>query len=127
MPTVADYRVIRDTTFTLGINKEESFSFQVPNDLVISQNAARAILNFKYDPSSNANNLRFEVNLNGQLVTSLSNIDNGLRRFESETFNSTILEVNGNNTLQFRVEASSGNASGSIGFSDIVVWYQVPA
>ncbi len=127
MPNVADYRVLRDGRFTLNINDEESITFPVPDDIIRSQGAARGILNFKFDPSSNANNLRFEVNLNSARVTSLSNIDSGLRRFESETFNTTILDISGNNTLQFRVEASSGGASGSIGFSDVVIWYQVPS
>lgn len=123
MPTVADYQILKDSGFNLAINNERSLTFRVPSNIA----ERGAILNFKFDPSSDAKNLKFEVDLNGQYITSLSNIDSGMRRFESETFPENILDTNGDNTLEFRVQESSRRASGTISFSDIVVWYQIPS
>ena len=122
MTTLTDYRVVRDGIGegAIEINDEQSLSFSLPGRVEFNDGIEKPIMAFKYNPSSNANNLRLEVTINGDNLTTISNIDSGTILAYWETFNGTSLNETDDNVVTFRVEGDSGN----IGISDIIVWFQ---
>lgn len=119
MPRIADYLVVADAPFTLpnnndGINRE--FSFTLPDDTASSQ----SVLSYVVRPtSSNTAGLNYTITLNGTQILSDATLEDPQRRAVHEVMSGNDLNT-GANTLV--VERSSG--SGSIQFSDIVVWFR---
>ncbi len=116
---IADYAIVNDDTFTLpndndGINKD--FSFRLPDDTAL----VRGVLSYVVRPtSSNTVDLNYSIRLNGTEVASDVTMEDPQRRAVHEVVSGNNLR-RGDNRLV--VERVSG--SGSIQFSDIVVWHQ---
>ncbi len=119
MPSVADYVVIRDTKFELRRDHEQTFTFNVPENIVVSGGSRRPIIAYFADPSGNAKNLRCEIEINDQIVSTYS-YSGGVGRGHFEVLRHTNLNAGDTNTIQFRVESGEG----SIGFSDVILWFQ---
>lgn len=120
MPIIADYRIIQDVSFSVDINREESFEFGLPGGVRVEGNNQRPVMAFVYDPSSNADNLRLEVSVNGELIESISNINSGIVRSHWEVFGGDILNTTDDNRVTFHVEGNEGN----IRVSDVILWFQ---
>ena len=120
MPTVADYRVLRDSSFSLQVDQERSLSFTLPDGFVQGTNLAKPIITFIADPTNNANNLRLEVDVNDQPIFSI-NLNGTVQRTVNEAISGQILNQNANNTVQFRVETGSGR----VNLRSVILWYQV--
>lgn len=122
MTTLTDYRVLRDGTGDgpIEINGEQSLSFGLPGRVEFNDGIERPIIGFKYNPSSNANNLRLEVSIRGQNIVTISNIDSGTPLVYWEIFNGSLLNEVDDNIVTFRVEGESGN----IAISDVFVFFQ---
>ncbi|EAW38161.1 hypothetical protein [Lyngbya sp. PCC 8106] len=117
MPNVTDYKVLRDSAFTLNVNQERTLnSFSLPGGLADDP----AILSFMIDPSNNASNLKLEVEVNDQRVYSITASGTSLRTI-LEPFSVNSLNQNGSNTVQFRVD--SGTA-GSVRIDNVIIWFQ---
>lgn len=114
MPSVADYIIITDGSFTLGVNQERTFTFSLSGTI---SNVA-PIIAFQVDPANNSN-LSFAVEINDQQVYNATTSVT-IRRGIWEVFGLNILDTNGNNTVQFRVESGTG----TITFSDVILWYK---
>lgn len=119
MATVADYLVIRDDSFTLGNNQERTLSFSLGSIVSDNDGARRPFLAFMLDSSSNASNLAVTIEVNDQPIRSFQ-ISNDAALGVWEVFGSNILNINGNNTIQFRVESGVGTVT----FSDVILWFQ---
>lgn len=119
MTTLADYVVIRDTGFELRPGQEQTYQFDVPGDIVSAGGSKRPILAFFADPSGNAKNLRCEFEINDQVVKSYR-YSGGVGRGHWEVLRHENLNAGATNTIQFRVESGEG----SVGFSDVILWFQ---
>jgi hypothetical protein len=71
MAPLADYKVVWDGIFTLGIgvtvDREKVMEFDLPGSIVSTGNSKRPILGFFADPDS-ASDLRYTVDINGDEV-----------------------------------------------------------
>ena len=119
MTTLADYKVVRDTKFNLRSGQEESFELVLPGDLVRSGNSKRPMISFFADPSGDAQDLKCRIEVNGQRVVSYT-YSGGVGRQHTEVLRHDQLNSGETNRIQFRVESGRG----SVGFSDVVLWYQ---
>jgi hypothetical protein len=119
MPSLADYRVIRDGSFELSRDQEQTFTFFVDADAVSSGGSRRPIITYFADPSSGADRLRCEIEINDQIVGTYT-YSGGVGRGHSEVLRHDNLSPGIENSIQFRVESGAGR----IRFSDIVLWYQ---
>lgn len=116
MPQIADYAIVDDGLFTLpnnndGINKD--FPFTLPNDTVL----VRGVLSYVVRPTS-ANAANYTITLNGTQILRDATLEDPQRRAVHEVVSGNDLN-RGANTLV--VERAGG--SGSIQFSDIVLWF----
>jgi hypothetical protein len=59
MTTLADYKVLRDTKFTLTSGRQETLEFDLPGNIVRSGNSERPMLSFFSDPSGDARTFRY--------------------------------------------------------------------
>jgi hypothetical protein len=119
MTTLADYVVIRDTGFELRPSQEQTYQFDLYEDIVSSGGSKRPILAFFADPSGNAKNLRCEIEINDQVVKTYR-YSGGVGREHCEVLKHENLNAGATNTIQFRVESGDG----SVGFSDVILWFQ---
>ena len=119
MTTLADYKVVRDTKFDLSSGRENSFELVLPRDLVRSGNSKRPMISFFADPSGNARALRCTIRINGQRVVDYT-YSGGVGRQHTEVLRHDQLNPGETNRITFRVESGSG----SVSFSDVVLWYQ---
>ena len=119
MTTLADYKVVRDTKFNLSSGRENSFELVLPTDLVRSGNSKRPMISFFADPSGNARALRCTIRINGQRVVDYT-YSGGVGRQHTEVLRHDQLNPGETNRITFRVESGSG----SVSFSDVVLWYQ---
>jgi hypothetical protein len=119
MPTIADYVVLIDQSFTLGepgTISDRHFQFDAPG--VSSTN--RSIVTFNVDPNIAAGNVTLRMRLNNALAPTIEFGTNPTRSLH-EVFPAGTVKVTGNE-LVVSVPADSGG--GSIAVSDIVVFFQ---
>ena len=119
MATLADYVVIRDGKFELRPHQEQTYQFDVDRDIVSSGGSKRPILAFFGDQNGNAKNLMCEIEINDQVVKTYS-YSGGVGREHCEVLSHENLNAGATNTIQFRVESGEG----SVGFSDVILWFQ---
>lgn len=119
MSTVADYVVIRDSSFKLESGKTLAYTFNLPSDIVVSGSSRRPVVAFVADPSSNANGLDCRISLNDVEVVKFK-YSGGVSRGHWEVIRHSNLEVGKENVIQFTVVGGAG----SIHFSDIILWFQ---
>src|SRR5687767_10526370 len=113
----ANYRILNDGRFTLAAGEDKLFGpFNLPDGTLVA-GKHRPILAFVVKPAPQQDTILFRLDFNDspQINTSLSVDESGGRW---ETLNANIAVV-GNNTIQFRVISGSG----SITFSEVVLWY----
>lgn len=117
MPVIADYSIIRDSSFTIktGGDIDRSFNFSLPSSLYRDN---RSILAFVMDGASNLNNLRLEVLINGTSLRHPVLNQDSLQTLH-EVVGSNVLRV-GSNTCEFRITSGSG----TMNLSDVVLWWQ---
>lgn len=117
MPVIADYSIIRDTSFTIqtGGDIDRTFDLTLPSSLYRSN---RGVLAYITDPYPNANNLRVEILVNGTSIRKPRFSGDSYQTLH-EVVDSNLLKV-GNNTFKFRITSGSGK----ILISDIVLWWQ---
>ncbi len=114
MAIVADYIVINDSSFELGENQEVTFDFELPSDF---HSASKAILSYLIYPD-NTGNQAYEIEINDEVIRE-NTVSTGVIHGLWEVYPGTMMET-GPNTVQFRVESTSG----SLKFSDVVLWHQ---
>jgi len=128
MVRVAEYRVIRDTGFGIHApGREEHFHFTIPPEIVRPSaetplNHRRPILTYFADPSSNAE-ISMVVEINDQRVVRWT-YQGGTGRSHQEILSHDQLRV-GDNTIQFRVDATEGSSFQSLEISDVIIWFQI--
>ena len=120
MAAFADYIVLRDTPITLSEDGDRSktFSFTLPSDFVAGTGDARTVLAYKVNPSSGSTK-EYEIDLNDTVVVNTSTSEDVTRGLW-EVINGTLYRAGQENTVQIRFLEGSG----TIKFSDIVVWFQ---
>ena len=120
MSTLADYIVLRDTNITLSKDEETSppFKFTLPSNFVVGTGDARTVLAYKINPSGGSNK-HYEIDLNDTVVLSSTTSEEAARVLW-EVINGDLYRAGQENTIQIRFEQGSG----SIDFSDVVLWYQ---
>jgi hypothetical protein len=119
MTSLADYMVIRDTKFSLRAGQQRSFNFSMYADTVGSGGSKRPILSYFADPSGDASSLAYRVFLNGTRIADYS-YTGGVGRGHQEVLRHDNINTGETNVLEFRVESGAG----SVGFSDVVMWFQ---
>jgi hypothetical protein len=117
--SLADYTVIRDTTFALSSGATRHFEFALPSDLVTAGNSKRPVLTHFCDPSPNANDLRARIFVNDQLVSDYT-YSGGVGRGRSEVLQRNNLRPGATNKMRFTVS----DGQGSLDFSDVVLWFK---
>jgi hypothetical protein len=105
---IADYIVI-PPDFELGVDESRSVPFTLPSGAVLNE---AAIIGFVADPSSRAEDLKYEVQINDHLLRSGS-FTGGVARGLWETFGGGVLRDGDANSIEFRV--LSGGLSGILG------------
>jgi hypothetical protein len=119
MKTLADYIVVRDTSFALESGGDREFAILVPDDAVRSGSSKRPVLAFFADPSGDASNLRASVSVNGNEIVNYR-YSGGTGRGHWEVFGHDGLRVGERNEIRFSVTSGTG----TMNFSDIILWLQ---
>jgi hypothetical protein len=120
MASLADYFVIRDTGFSLGAGREQTFPFDVPREIIRSGGSKRPILSYYADPSSDARTLKVVIEINNREISNYS-YTGGVGRGHQEVLSHEDLNAGVENAIQFRVESGRG----LVNLSDVVLWFQV--
>jgi hypothetical protein len=123
MTTIANYFMVRDSFFTLREDEDMRFpetgGFSLPPGTALGRND-RAILAFVADPSSGAEDLAYEVQVNGVDITS-GQFTGGVKRGLWEPFPANILLAGDDtNSVQFRVLSGDGR----VRIGKVVLWFQ---
>jgi hypothetical protein len=121
---IADYIVIGQD-FELGVDDSRSFPFTLPLGAVLDE---AAIIAFVANPSSRAEDLRYEVQINDRILRSGS-FTGGTVRGLWETFGGGVLRDGEANSIEFRVLSGglsgiSAGAAPTVKFQEIVLWFQ---
>jgi hypothetical protein len=125
MTRVAHYIVIRDGYFTLREDDDQRLPEDANDGITMPSGAALgdtdwAILSFVADPTSSAENLEYQVEVNGVELMS-GQFTGGVARGLWEPFPaSRLLAGNNANNFQFRVLSGYG----SVRFGKVVLWFQ---
>ena len=119
MTTLADYIVVHDTSIRLRAGQNREFNITIPSDTVHSGNSRRPVLAFFADPTSDARNLRINIHLNGTRIVNYP-YSGGTGRGHWEVFNHSNFRIGDTNELRFSVTSGTG----SMNFSDIILWFQ---
>jgi hypothetical protein len=121
---VADY-IVLGPDFYLGVDDSKSIPFTLPPGAVLNE---AAIIAFVANPSSRAEGLVYEVQINDHLLRSGS-FTGGVTRGLWETFGGGVLRDGNANSIEFRV--LSGDNSGiwagaapTVKFQEIILWFQ---
>ncbi len=117
MPRIADYAVITDSKFTIatGGDIDKDFNFSLESG---AHFGSRSVLSFVLFVSQGANNLGFEVKVNGS--SQLSYTFTGFRVMTlHEVIDANVLKT-GTNNVVFRITGGSG----TLEFGDTVLLYQ---
>lgn len=117
MPTIADFTVIRDTSFEIrtGGDIDHSSTFSISSGLSVP---SRAVLMYSADPESNARSLKVRIQINGTKVHDLA-FTGGTIRTMHEVLSGNTLRV-GSNTIDFKIISGTGD----IHIGDVVVFWQ---
>ena len=117
MPRIADYSVIRDSSFEIrtGGDIDRSFDFSLYEGF---HRGSRSILAYVVDPEANVSGLKLRISVNGTSVKEATFSSNSYQTLH-EVLSANLLRV-GSNTIDFRIISGSGN----INVSDIVLWWQ---
>jgi hypothetical protein len=114
---VADYVVVKDTSFRLPVDNNDPDitlpPFSLPGDTIVSQ---PSILSFNV-----AGDAALNVTINNKVVVDrmrLGSAGAGVLRCIQEAFEPNVLKAGGGNQITFAVE------SGSCSLSDVVIWFQ---
>lgn len=114
MAEICEYVAIKDAGFRLKVGEDKAFTFKLPNDTKINK---KSILFYICNPTRDAVNLRFKVEINGKGVESVSVAEReSAARTIHEVVNRNILK-SGENDIEFKVLRGTGN----ITFSDVVI------
>lgn len=117
MPRIADYAVITDGKFAIqtGGDVDKDFDFTLESGAHLG---SRSVLAFVVFANSAANNLTFEVKVNG--IAQLSYTISGFRTNTlHEAINANVLKA-GSNNIAFSITGGSGKLE----FGDTVLLYQ---
>ncbi len=119
--TLADYQVLRDTSFTLGEFDHHTLHWQISSDFHgPSSGSRKPVMAFKIRPLEN--DTSFEILLHERKVIGQSNFDASHTRGYSEAFGWPDFGQGGfPNPVPVKFEVTGGSAR----FSDVVVWYQI--
>src|SRR5262249_23295847 len=115
---VGFYEVISDDIVTLAQpagDPDRDFFFNPPANAATDN---PAILSFMFRITK-ASNMQFNIYLNGTLVGKL-NESGDFRSFYLEAIGANIIKPGSTNKLACKIQSGSG----SISFSDMVLWYQ---
>ncbi len=114
---IADYTIIRDTSFELRTSGDidRSFDFNMQSGLVTNE---RAILFFRVNPEDSSRNMKFEITINGTKILTYGPIGTTARTLH-EVVGSNVLRTSGN-----RIDFTISGGTGDIHFSDVVVLSQ---
>jgi hypothetical protein len=125
MPTITAYQSLRDGSFNLSVDQEETVTWNPSNDIRKDGSDNRPVLCYRVDPTSNARNLRLNAQINGVNVGSNATFSGGMSRAYMEIVNNTSSINLGNNNITFEVtEPDNTNASGSLAISDVIIFYK---
>ena len=123
--TIADYQVLRDSAFELDsqLNDVETFTFSVPDDLHLSTSGQRkAVLNFNLRPVQDSQvTVRFHTT-NVMLIRPFSRSHT---RMHQEVFDIGRVLSTGGGVPSNGAQVLFNVPSGSVIFSDVVIWYQI--
>jgi hypothetical protein len=114
---VGFYQVISDNIVTLAQptgDLDQNFSFKPPANAATDN---PAILSFMVH-ITDAVNMKFRISLNGTNVVALNESGN-FRSFVQEVVGGNLIQPGATNTLLCNIQSGSG----SISFSDMVLWY----
>ncbi|OGF55096.1 MAG: hypothetical protein A2Z21_04765 [Candidatus Fraserbacteria bacterium RBG_16_55_9] len=114
---IADFLMIRDSSFDISGTESKTIQFDLPADTDLG---GMAVIAFVFRPTTDAQDLTVEIQLNGNVITPPLLIGRDITRGIWETFNQEgkDLKLTGN-ILQFTVKTGTG----SIGIRDVVLWY----
>lgn len=119
MTTMSDYIVLRDASFTLSKGEVEEKTLptvKLPQNVKRSTDEARPILAYVADPSSDAENLEYEIWINEKKIETGS-FTGGVKRGLWEVF---MFPESNDITIKFKVESGTGK----VYFQDVVLWFQ---
>lgn len=119
MKTLADYILMRDSSFSLRAGENREFELELPDDTVGSGFSKRPVLAFFADPSGDARNLRLTASMNGTEIFSYP-YSGGVGRAHWEAFTHDHLRIGTSNRIRFAVASGSG----TMHISDVILWYQ---
>lgn len=129
--SLADYKIISDSGFTLTPGEDRSYDFTVNTDIVrfssdYHRYSQRPILAYFADPSGDAENLQVIIEINpGITSATVSDVSSyrysgGTGRAHFEVLRHGNLQPDRTNELRFTCDSGEG----SIKVSDIIIWYQ---
>lgn len=118
MPTITAYHALRDGSFRLSSNENETITWNPSNDIRQDGNNNRPLLCYRVDPSNNASNLHLQVQLNGVGIGSNARFSGTVSRTYMEIVRQPV--NTGNNNISFEVMSGTG----SLKISDVIVWYK---
>lgn len=118
MSTLADYIALHDGSITLSRDQEHTFEFNLPSNTSLGDGDTRFVLSFMIDPSGSTDK-NYDIDVNDVRVNDFT-VSHGEPRAVTEIINGSKFTVNGENTIQFRMESGTG----SIAISDVVLWFQ---
>lgn len=118
MPTFTAYQALRDGSFRLSSNENETITWNPSNDIRQDGNDNRPLLCYRVDPSNNASNLHLQVQLNGVGIGSNARFSGTVSRTYMEIVRQPV--NTGNNNISFEVPSGTG----SLKISDVIVWYK---
>jgi len=119
MTTLADYMLIRDSSFSVRAGESKDFEIELPRDAVSSSFSKRPILAFFVDPSADSKNLQLAVDMNGAEIVNYS-YKGGVGRGHWEAFTHDHLRIGDANNIRFAVVRGTG----TLNISDVILWYQ---
>lgn len=114
MASLADFKVA-DGSFELSKDQEHVINFDLESDLLSTDHSA--VIAFMVTASGSGTK-EFEVDINDKTDVFRQTSDSESRSM-LEVVDKGLLKT-GSNTVQFRMESGSG----SLTFSDVVLWYQ---
>ncbi len=125
MRTLADYKVLIDHAFTLSAGETYTLTFELPSDTALPAIAGdgsapqRPLIMFMVNPTNNADRLKCEITLNGVMALPTT-FNDSVRRTMHESIGGDRFLPGAENSLEFNVVSGTG----SVSFSDVVVWFQ---
>ncbi len=125
MRMLADYKVLIDHAFTLSASETHTLEFELPSDAALPAATGdgtapqRPLIMFTANPTNSASGLNCEIRINGDMAMSIT-FNEGVRRTLHESIGGNRFLPGAVNSLEFNVV----DGTGSVSFSDVVVWFQ---